>query len=376
MNKIVAVHTNKVLPYSETFIKNHIDSLQVYFPIIIGNDDISNGLDVSNHPSFMLKHAIFGKLQVIIHKLGFVSPSIYLFMKKNNVNILHSHFGQNGYASVSAAMKLKIPHVTTFHGFDISVEELKIKEIGLSHFVFRKNIQKLQKKGSLFIAVSNFIREKLLKLGFDEKKVVTHYLGIDVDFFKENKALIREKTVLCVARQVPYKGLTYLIKAFKKINSFDNQIKLKLIGDGPESEKLKSMASSLGINVEFMGRMTNAEVKCQMNKAMVYCQPSIKLENGHEEALALTIVEAQSMGLPAVVFNTGGMPEAINAGHSGYIVEPKNIQTLADEIIKLFKSKSMWSSFSEAAVFNARTFHNITIQTAKLEAMYSQLTRK
>jgi len=369
----IAIHTNKLLPYSETFIKNHIEGLTTFESIVIGSEEERDGLTLNVKEKFIIKSQKFGKILDVMHKIGIKVPSLCDFLIKNNAKLIHSHFGQNGYSSVGTAKALAIPHVTTFHGFDISIDELDLRTIGISHYLFRKNIKKLQKNGDLFIAVSNFIKRKLLEKGFDEKKVITNYLGVDTQKFNSKPSVLREKTVICIARHVPYKGHKYLISAFKKVNQFDSTICLKIVGTGPETERLRLLAEKAAINIVFTGRLTVEEVKLELNKAKVYCQPSVRLSNGHEEALALTIVEAQAMGVPAIVFNSGGMPEAIVNNKSGFVVEEKNIEQLAQKIITLFSDDELWSDFSQHARIQVELRHDIVKQTEKLEGLYDQL---
>jgi len=369
----IAIHTNKLLPYSETFIKNHIEGLTAFESIVIGSEEEQDGLELNVKEKFIIKEQRFGKLLDIMHKIGITIPSLSDFIIKNNAKLIHSHFGQNGYSSVGIGKALAIPHITTFHGSDISIDELDFRKIGISHYLFRKNIKKLQKNGDLFIAVSGFIKRKLLEKGFDEKRVITNYLGIDTQYFTAKPSIEREKTVVCIARHVPVKGHKYLISAFKKVNQFDPCICLKIVGTGPETERLNLLAKEAAINIAFTGRLSVEQVKLELNKAKVYCQPSVRLGSGHEEALALTIVEAQSMGVPAVVFDSGGMPEAIEDNKSGFVVEEKNVEKLAQKIITLFSDDELWNDFSQHARAQVELRHNTVKQTEKLEGLYKQL---
>lgn len=373
--KKIVVHTNKLLPYSETFIKSHLDFLKNSSPLLIGSEKLSEGIDISNLDFYAIKEERYGKLLDVLHKLSIYSPTILKLCQTERVKLIHNHFGQNGYSSIWLAKKLKVPHITTFHGFDISIDDLNIKKIGFSHYLFRKNIKRLQQNGDVFIAVSEFIKGKLLQRGFEESKVITNYLGIDTNYFKPEDTIKREKNVVCIARHVPYKGHRYLISAFQLINQYDPDICLKVVGSGPETENLRNFSQELDVNVVFTGRLTPEEIKDELNRAMVYCQPSIRLGNGHEEALALTIVEAQSMGVPAVVFDSGGMPEAIIDNQSGYVVEEKNTQSLAEKIISLFNNTDLWGEFSLKARKQVLENHNIVKQTQKLEEIYERLIK-
>lgn len=372
--KNVLIVTNKYLPYSETFIKHHIEGLKGFQPFVLASEALVDGIEVKCDNEFIIKNVAFGSFLDLIYKFGIVPTSILSFLKGNNIKLIHSHFGQNGYASIGLAKKSKLPHVTTFHGLDITLNSVNAKQHGRLLQRFHRDFGKLQRRGDLFIAVSDFIRRKLIEKGFPDDKIVTNYIGIDTNYFKppENKYK-REPIILCVARHVEYKGIYYLIQAMEKINAIYPHWKLVLVGDGVLTASLQSLALEKAINVEFAGRLNSSQVKDKLSTASIYCQPSIRLENGHEEALALTIVEAQAMGLPAVVFNTGGMPEAIKPNQSGYVVEEKNVNDLANKILILIENKSIWNEFSKAAVVHANTHHCFIKQMEKLEKLYMNL---
>ena len=342
----------------------------------MASENVEKGLNIPNSESLIIKNQKFGSAKDILFKLGFIPNQIYNFLLQHKVRIIHSHFGQNGFASIPLAKKLQVPHITTFHGLDITLDKVNKIEHGVLLNKMHKNLSLLQGNGDIFIAVSDFIKSKLVKKGFPENKIITNYIGINTKEFSIrdiNKK--REKNIICVARHVPYKGITYLIKAMKIINESDPKWKLVLVGDGPITEKLKLEAKQLGINVVFKGRLSSSEVKIELEKAKIYCQPSTKLENGHEEALALTIVEAQSMHLPAVVFNSGGMPEAITPNKSGFVAAADDHEDLAQKIQSLISDDNLWQEFSYNARENAVENHCFNKQIKKLEAIYTNLLK-
>jgi colanic acid/amylovoran biosynthesis glycosyltransferase len=104
--------------------------------------------------------------------------------------------------------------------------------------------------------------------------------------------VIRQKKVVCFARHLEYKGHKYLIEAMVKVNSILPVAYLVIVGSGPLTESLKLTAAQLKINCTFSGRLTAEEIQTELETAKVYCQPSITIDNGHEESPALTIVEA------------------------------------------------------------------------------------
>ncbi|WP_194436570.1 glycosyltransferase [Vibrio fluminensis] len=372
----VAIHTNKVLPYSETFIKNHIEGLQHFSVCLVGSDRVNNGLELAHTETEIITEQLLGKVQDKLYKAGFVSPSLYRKIKALNADLIHSHFGQNGYAMSTIARKLSIPHVVTFHGVDITIDEIDRVKHGRLLKDFSNNIDKLAKSGATFIAVSDFIRSKLIEKGFPQENIVTNYLGIDTEHFRPDESIERENAIVCVARHIECKGIRYLIDAFTDVVEKHPNWRLKLIGDGELTPALQEYANAragVGEKVQFLGRLTQQEIIQELNKAKLYCQPSIQLANGQEEALALTIVEAQSMAVPAVVFDSGGMSEAIAPEISGLVAKQKDSKALTQRLLVLIEDEAMRAQFSLSARKFATETHCFSKQTQKLEKVYNTI---
>ena len=168
MSLNVAIHTNKVLPYSETFIKHHVEGLGDANVTLIGSDRVNRGLVLDKTKVEIINERRFGKLHDILFKLGVSTPAVANVLKNMNASLVHSHFGQNGYAMSPLATKLNIPHVVTFHGVDITIDHVDAQTHGRLLKSFRENTERLAKSDAVFIAVSDFIKDKLI----DRKSVV------------------------------------------------------------------------------------------------------------------------------------------------------------------------------------------------------------
>lgn len=374
MKQKIVINTNKYLPYSETFIQNHIEGLNHYEAVVFASERSKNGLTPKCTNEYIIKDRLLGEITDRAYKLGVIPPAALKYLKNCEVKLIHSHFGQNGYAAIKLAKKLNVSLITTFHGADI-VRDVVIPSDGRLLNKFTQDLTTLAENGDCFIAVSAFIKRKLIEKGFPAEKIRTNYIGIDRDKFQLDKRIIRQKSIVCVARHVKYKGIDILINAMQKINVSKPDWKLILVGDGPETEKLKHHALKSNANVEFLGRLKPHQVKDILSRSSIYCQSSIKLDNGHEEALALTIIEAQAMGLPAVVFDSGGMPEAININKSGFVAKAGCALDLSNKLLKLIESEPMRRDFSSEAIKFVSKKHCLKTQTRKLESIYSEFIK-
>ncbi|MDP2573401.1 glycosyltransferase [Vibrio penaeicida] len=367
--KSVIVFSNHLLPYSQTFIRAQGEALTDYHAHYFGSDRVVSGLSLPESRTHIVKLGFLGSFTDKLLKLGIVLPNLLSRFKLLKPELIHAHFGPNGMTALSLAEKLNAPLIVTFHGFDV-IESPTIEKHGRLHLRYMQNREKLAHNASQFIAVSDWVKLRMVRLGFPESKIIRHYIGVDTEFFQPSKAVKREKIVLCVGRMTAYKGHEYLINAMAKVQKLASDMRLVLLGDGEERSSLEQLAKTKGVDVYFTGRQTPEEVKVWMQKATVYAQPSVNLPNGQAEALALTIVEAQAVGTPAVVFNSGGMPEAIVDGETGTVVNEKNVDRLADAILNLSYDHDLWERYSQNAIEFVHEKHNLKKQCLELENIY------
>lgn len=95
-------------------------------------------------------------------------------------------------------------------------------------------------------------------------------------------------------------------------------MKLIIIGDGPLREKYYKLAKENIKNYEFLGVQSHEKVRLWMNRAKVFCVPSITVETGASEGFGMVFAEANSMGLPVVSFKTGGLWRPYPTVRQGY----------------------------------------------------------
>jgi glycosyltransferase involved in cell wall biosynthesis len=371
----VIIFSNQLLNYSETFIRAQGEALQQFLASYLGSSAVSQGLSLPPHRRYIIQQRALGKLDDMLLKLGILTPRINNYVRSLKPSLIHAHFGPNGLTAIPLAKSCQVPLITTFHGFDVTINQVNKQQQGRLHLHYMKNKAQLMEHGSLFIAVSDFIKNKLIAQGFPKHKVVRHYIGIDTQFFTPDETVQRKAQVTIVGRLVPYKGHRFLIEAMKLVQQhFD--VELVFIGDGPEKAALQAQAEQQGVKLRLTGKCTPEQVRQHLRESLVYCQTSVVLDNGHEEALALSIAEAQAVGTPAVVFASGGMAEAIVPSHSGFVVPTANIQALADAISTLLKDRTIWRQFSQAAINQVQQRHDLAKQCQALEQLYQQTLKQ
>jgi colanic acid/amylovoran biosynthesis glycosyltransferase len=367
----VIIYRNYLLSSSETFVRDQAESLTKFSPCYVGLR-LVNGLPLSASKSLIVNRGgTISRLREIRTKLLGFSP---LFVQQINVIepiLIHAHFGQDGAMTLPLAKLLNIPLIVTFHGADITVsDEAAQKSLMQKIYLQRRN--ELKKEAHTFIAVSNFIKQQLILKGFPPDRIVVHSIGINTDYFQFDPLHPREPVVLFVGRLVEKKGCRYLIEAMAKVQSIMPHVKLVVIGDGQLRTPLEQLAHKLLTNCSFLGVLSPSQVREWMQRAMVFCVPSITAKSGDAEGFGMVFAEAQAMGLPVVSSRHGGIPEAVAHEQTGFLVPEHDAESLSRDLLQLLQNQNLWNSFSRNGSERIRKHFNLHKQTRILEDLYDQ----
>jgi glycosyltransferase involved in cell wall biosynthesis len=287
--------------------------------------------------------------------------------------LIHAHFGPDATHILPVASSLKIPLIVTFHGYDVTASDEALAEKSLMLWLYVRRREMLKKAGTGFLCVSEFIRRRLVTKGFPEERTHVHYLGVDTKFFSPDPAVGRQKLVLFVGRLVENKGCKFLLKAMNAIRDQHPDAALIIIGDGPQRAELEYIAKEMRIkNIQFLGTQTPEIIRYWMNRARVFCVPSVEISTGESEGFGLVFAEAQSMGVPVASFKTGGIPEAVADGRTGLLSSPGDWRGLATQIDFLLTSPELWNRVSVAGRERVARYFDLEKQSAAIEQMYEQ----
>lgn len=153
--------------------------------------------------------------------------------------------------------------------------------------------------------------------------------------------------VLSVCRLVSRKGIDHLIEAMSQVS--DKNIKLLVVGSGPEKERLQEAIRSHRVEdrVFLLGKVPDLVPLYRMSDLCIL--PSFgRVEEGDFEGLGLVLLEAQSFGLPVIGTNSGGIPEAFDPDVTGILVPEKDSRALAEAIRKMSERKELYSNMAAA----------------------------
>lgn len=215
--------------------------------------------------------------------------------------------------------------------------------------------------------------ENLLRYKAPQETLVNQLYGswgVDLDSFKPDgdQAFDNEiPTILYVGRLAKVKGVTYLIEAFDRLRDQGHLAKLAIVGDGAEREALEQQAraSEFADDISFYGLIKNADLPPYMRAADIFALPSITSKLWVQQ-LSMTAWQAMACGLPVVTTDTGQMREFTPEG-TGFLVEERNSDALADALGKLVEDASLREQMSEAALAYAQDRFDTVKNVARAE---------
>ena len=377
----VLIYRDQLLPYSETFIPSQGGSLSRYDAVYVGASRLTKCLEQQTTIVLGEELLAFGRLWKGVYKFGgAVHPRWVNVLKSHRPRLMHAHFGSDGGLVLPLCKRLNIPLVVTFHGYDATWNTPAWTTIRSQGDLFRalllhKRDRALAEAHGI-IAVSQFIRHQLLLRGAADDKIVVHYIGIDRQRFYPQIDQERESMVLFVGRLVEKKGVDYLVRAMAAVQRHKPDAQLVVIGDGALRSHLQTLVKQLSVKAQFLGRQSPDQVRHWMNRAQVFCGPSIIARSGDAEGFGMVFAEAQAMGLPVVSFATGGIPEAVIHGETGLLAPEKDTEQLAKYLIRLLEDADLRQKFALAGQAHVATNFDLQKNTRQLETIYDKVLER
>jgi len=284
--------------------------------------------NISKNPSnkSKLPTLVISELIATIREIHFWKP-----------DVVNSHWLlPQGFVAALACKLTRTKHVATVHGGDVFT---------LNSPLFRK-LKKFAINHSSLVTVNSSATEKVTKeLAPDTQtpllKLPTGILPLPIldktkitDLRARLQKKSEEKLILFVGRLSEEKGVREAIQSTAKLIEAGTSVRLVVIGEGHEKEVFQNLVDELNINqhVDFLGWVANIDIYYYFAACDVFVGPSKRSSDGWIEAQGLTFVEAMLAGCPVIGSNSGGIPDAVQDGKTGWLVEPGNKNELADKI--------------------------------------------
>lgn len=233
------------------------------------------------------------------------------------------------------------------------------------------------------VSLTHKTKEALLAEGADPRKITVIPHFIDTKRFHPDPTQQhrladrkrREITILFVGRLEEYKGVYDVVSAFQmffgdpELASY--RLRLVMVGDGSEREKLRGVIREYGMEDRVFLRSSSYEEMPEVYaQADIFVAPSRPTPTW-EEQYCTVLLEAQAMGLPIVTTRSGGIPE--NIGDAGVVVAPGDVRAIAREMKAYVLRPKLRISYAKKARVRAERVHDITIGAKKLDELYQTL---
>jgi len=305
---------------------------------------------------YVIKRLKCINIPIIIFFSHVIAALVEIYKNRKNIDILQCMMlFPNGFIGIIAKKLFKIPTVAWIRGGDWYISRKKtLKKIMISMVLHNSDV---------ILAQTNRIKEEVLRAHPGTKiEVVPN--AVEAEGEKANG-----EDILFVGNLVARKGVKNLILAIKEIEKREySGLNVTIVGDGPERGTLMKMAE--GSNIEFVSRVSPEKVEGYMKKGMMLVLPSIR-----GEGLPNVILEAMSVGLPVIATKIAGIPDVVNHGETGFLVEPSDPIELANCILELCKNEKLRKKMGEMSLQAIKRYSWASV-TNKLEAIYGDILKR
>jgi len=284
-----------------------------------------------------------------------LSSKLFDVISKHKIDVLHVHYAiPHAYAAYMAKKILNengynIPIITTLHGTDITL-------VG-NHPFYKPAVTFSINKSDIVTCVSKSLMEDTREFfGITrEIKVIPNFIDIDKYDKKHNlceRNMIAdgdEKIIVHVSNFRPLKRIKDVLEIFKKINEKINS-KLIMVGDGPDKKKAKEFLRkhNLKNKVIFLGKTNQVDE--------ILCSSDLFLLPSEKESFGLAALEAMALKVPVISSNAGGLKDLNINGNSGYTSDVGDIDSMAQNAIKILTDNSLEKKYRSQAFENAKKY--------------------
>ena len=258
-------------------------------------------------------------------------------MRVEPPDYVHAHFATHATTAAWAFGELLgVPFGFTAHAHDL--------------FVDRSLLHEKSRAASLIVTISEFNRRFMTEsVGIAADRIEIVRCGVDSTVFASvPRPANATYSVVCVATLEPKKGQSHLIEAARRLRDAGVEVRVTLIGDGPDRETLAEQiaAGSLESVVLLAGAADRTGVASALTAADAFVLPSVVDERGRMEGVPVALMEAMAVGVPVVASSLSGIPELVEHEVSGLLVPPGDAGALALAIRRLHDDRTLAAACS------------------------------
>ena len=287
-------------------------------------------------------------------------------------DMVHCHFGFTGKDFRFVKNIWNCPLVVSFHGTDCS-QTIKLNG--------PRTYARLFEEADGITVTGSYMKDRLMELGCPRQKIYILHCGINIDDYSlKITPWNRQETlkILSVGRLVEKKGLRYAIEGVARVRKVYSNFSYEIIGEGPLRPALENLIHDLKLEdvIQLKGALDSSAVRQALSDAHIYMLPSITADNGDQEGVPVSLMEASSCGLPVLSTLHSGIPEAVLDGKSGYLVAERDTDALAQRLLYLIENPEIWPKLGHAGRRHIERDYNILVQNNILVNIYKDVLEK
>ena len=296
---------------------------------------------------------------------------LFAYLKQEKIDIIHT----NGYFAdiigIPVAKILKIPHIAICHGY-VSTD------INLSFYNFLDRL--FLRFSNKIIAVSDTIANQLFRSGIKKERIrviqnaveIKNDLKTTFKFRRDTKlsyGIDKEIVIGYIGRLSEEKGIKYLIQAIFKLKTSGINIKLFVIGDGPQKKEIHEIVKAQNIldEVVFTGFQSNIEQ--WLSVLDIFILPSLT------EGTPMALLEAMAKGIPVVASAVGGVPNVIKTNQNGILVPAGSSDDLYNAVLTIIDDDSLKETLSKNAKKTIEFEFNFQRWITEIELVYEEFVK-
>ena len=365
------------LPRSQTFIHTFLAHSRKFRPLVL-TDVVQN---LSAFPVLCVRlieqeeldgfrRRLGHRFRAFMHALDY--PNCFEdIIREDDIPLLHAHFGPMGYHALGLKRRLKLPLITSFHGYDASA---MFRQAG-----WQRAFNRLFREGDLFLVVGTQMADRLCSFGCPRAKIRVQHVGIDLDRIpfraREWPGAGCEVVLLYCGRLVEKKGVLDALLAFARVADRWKKLVFRIVGDGPLREVLKKAVQDLRLQsrVVLCGALSHGETLREMQQAHLFILPSAQAPDGDMEGAPVVLMEAQAAGLPVISTRHADIPEVVLEGKTGFLAPEYDTRALAACLETLLSHPDTWADMGRLGRLHVEQHYNIQKEIVHIEAEYADL---
>jgi glycosyltransferase involved in cell wall biosynthesis len=315
---------------------------------------------------FEVLSSTFGSMNFFLGALAYFPKSVRFAyeMRQLGIEHIHAHFCNHPAVAALIVHRLTgIPYSFTAHGSDLHKDKRMLdKKVAASAFA---------------VTVSNFNKGEMLKACGEQKRDKIHVIrcGIDPEVFLPAAQMNGKNAlqIICVGSFEEVKGHKYLVEACNILRERKIDFVCDLIGDGPVRPQVAKQIADLNLQNQVIihGSRKRQEVAEMMRAADVKVLASVPTAEGKREGIPVVIMEAMASGLPVISSQLSGIPELVDDGRTGILVQPGDAEALAAALQKLYENPALRLSMGQAGREKVLREFNMKINVTALANLFA-----